>query len=98
LLLGLSGSIRFKVKDIWLYSYEETNLYVAVGRPGDKELLVGVDRDGLDGRMVRGERLSYRTLPDVDEANVALLAAGDEHLVLGRVGERQAALVVARES
>ena len=64
-------------------------LDVAVGGAGDEVLLGGVERHAANGRIVCLERVLDLTLSDVKDADVAALAAADEHLVLRRVEHRR---------
>lgn len=74
-----------------------SDLHVALCGAGDEEVLVGVQREGLDGRVMGLERVEQLPLADVEHAHKALPASGDQQLLFRSVLQHSGPILMAGE-
>lgn len=73
------------------------HLHVALCRASDKEVLEGVQCEGLDGGVMGLESVQQLPLADVKHAHKALPASSDEQLLFGSVLQHSGPVLMARE-
>lgn len=72
-------------------------LHVALCRASDKEVLVGIQRQGFDGRVMGLEGMEQLPLADVKHAHKALSAPSDQQLLFRGILQHSGPILVAGE-
>lgn len=72
-------------------------LHVALCRAGDKKVLVGVQSQGLDGRVMGLEGVQQLPLADVKHTHEALPASRDQQLLFLSILKHRGSILVAGE-
>lgn len=75
----------------------KSHLHVALCRTSDKEVLVGIQRQGFDGRVMGLESVEQLPLADVKHAHKALSASSDEQLLFRSILQHSGPILMAGE-
>lgn len=75
----------------------KSHLHVALCRASDKEVLVGIQRQGFDGRVMGLESVEQLPLADVKHAHKALSASSDQQLLFRSVLQHSGPILMAGE-
>lgn len=73
------------------------HLHVALSRASDKEVLVGIQRQGFNGGVVGLESVEQLPLADVEHAHKALSAPSDQQLLFRGILQHSGPILVAGE-
>lgn len=81
----------------FLSKCRQGHLHVALCRAGDEEVLVGIQHEGFNGRVMGLESVQQLPLANVKHAHKALPASCDQQLLFGSILKHSGSVLMAGE-